>query len=214
MIVIAIDGPAASGKSSVSRLLAKKLGFSYVNSGSLYRAATWEVLRQGADPASPESVCAALAKAEIVCGVDGEGESFVSVGGKILGPELRDAQVNLNVSLVSAVPAVRALASGQLRQLAGERPLVMEGRDIATHVFPETPYKFYLDASPDIRQKRRAADGETDQVEVRDRLDSSRETAPLKVAAAARVVDTSRLTLDGVVEAIAEALRPLGIHPR
>lgn len=214
MTVIAIDGPAASGKSSVSRRLAQRLGFAYVNSGSMYRAVTWEALRQGVDTTSPEAVVAALDRAEIACGIGPENESFIRINSAIPDAALRDSRVNLHVSLVSAVPAVRELISSRLRALAADTPVVMEGRDIGTAVFPETPFKFYLDASPEIRQKRREAEGGADQIAARDKLDSSRKAAPLKVAGDARVVDTSHLTLEGVVEAILAILRPLGIAPK
>ena len=122
--------------------------------------------------------------------------------------------MNLHVSLVAAVPAVRDLISARLRELAEDRDVVMEGRDIGSAVFPETPFKFYLDASPEIRRKRRAEEGHSDEIEARDKMDSSRKAAPLKIAGDARVVDTSHLTLDGVVEAILDILRPLGLAPR
>lgn len=214
MTVIAIDGPAASGKSSVSRRLAKRLGFAYVNSGSIYRAITWEVLRQGVETGSAEGVTRALAGADIVCGIGDNGESFIQINSGNPDAALRDSRVNLHVSPVSAVPAVRELVSAQLRLLARDRDVVMEGRDIGSAVFPDTPFKFYLDASPEIRRKRRAAEGQADQIEARDRMDSSRKAAPLKIAGDARVVDTSHLTLDGVVEAIVEILRTLGLSPR
>lgn len=211
MSVIAIDGPAASGKSSVSRRLAKRLGFVYVNSGTMYRALTWEVLRQGIDTTSPVDVAEALSCSEILCGIDEHNESFININSSIPDAALRDSRVNLHVSLVSAVPSVRNLVSTRLRLLAQGRDVVMEGRDIGSAVFPETPFKFYLDASPDIRRKRREAEGQSDEIEARDRMDSSRKAAPLKIAGDARVVDTSHLTLDGVVEAILDILRPLGI---
>lgn len=212
--VIAIDGPAASGKSSVSRRLAKRLGFAYVNSGSMYRAVTWEVLRQGADTASAESVAGALTHANIDCGIGEDGESYIQINSGIPDAALRDSRVNLHVSLVSAVPAVRDLVSSRLRSLAEDCDVVMEGRDIGSAVFPETPYKFYLDASPEIRRQRRAAEGQTDAIEARDKMDSSRKAAPLKIAGDATVVDTSHLTLEGVVDAIMDTLRPLGLPTR
>jgi cytidylate kinase len=214
MSVVAIDGPAASGKSSVSRRLAKRLGFAYVNSGTMYRAITWEILRQGADTTSPAAVEAALAGSQIQCGFAENDESFIHINSAITDAALRDSRVNLHVSLVSAVPAVRELISAQLRLLAAERDVVMEGRDIGSAVFPETPFKFYLDASPEIRRKRRADEGQSDAIEARDKMDSSRKAAPLKIAGDARVVDTSHLTLEGVVDAILDILRPLGITPR
>jgi cytidylate kinase len=210
MSVIAIDGPAASGKSSVSRRLAKQLGFAYVNSGTMYRALTWEALRQGVDTASAADVAKALSCSEIACGIGDDGESFIRINGEIPGEALRDSRVNLHVSLVSAVPAVRDLVSTRLRTLAEDRDVVMEGRDIGSAVFPETPFKFYLDACPEIRRKRRAAEGQSDEIEARDKMDSSRKAAPLKIAGDARVVDTSHLTLDGVVDTILNILRPSG----
>ena len=214
MSVIAIDGPAASGKSSVSRRLAKRLGFAYVNSGSMYRAITWEVLRQGVDTGSAADVADALSNSEIASGIGGDGESFLRINGTIPDAELRDIRVNQHVSLVSALPAVRDLVSARLRAVAGDRDVVMEGRDIGSAVFPETPFKFYLDASPEIRRKRRAAEGQTDEIEARDKMDSTRKAAPLMIAGDARVIDTSHLTLDGVVEAVLDLLRPLGIAPQ
>jgi cytidylate kinase len=214
MTVIAIDGPAASGKSSVSRRVAARLGFACVNSGLLYRAATREVLRQGADTSAPESIAAALARVEITCGIGDDGESFVMVNGKRADAGLNDAPVNNHVSLVAAVPSVRALVSEILHALAREQPLVMEGRDIGTEVFPETPYKFFLDASPEIRQARRDAEGASDRVAARDRLDSTRKAAPLRPAPDAQIVDTSLLTLEGVADAVIEKLRPFGIVPK
>ena len=214
MSVIAIDGPAASGKSSVSRRLAKRLGFAYVNSGTMYRAITWEVLRQGVDTASAADVADALSASDITCGIGGDGESFLRVNGTIPDAELRDIRVNQHVSLVSAVPLVRDLVSARLRALAADRDVVMEGRDIGSAVFPETPFKFYLDASPEIRRKRRAAEGQADEIEARDKMDSSRKAAPLLIAGDARVIDTSSLTLDAVVEAVLDILRPLGLAPR
>lgn len=213
MTVIAIDGPAASGKSTVSHRLARRLGFACVNSGSLYRAVTWDLLQRGADTASAESIEAALAGTEVVCTIGEDREPVILINNSRPDEALRDSSVNRHVSLVSAVPAVRALITSRLRALADVCPLVMEGRDIGTAVFPETPYKFYLDASPEIRRQRREAEGGADEIASRDRLDSSRKAAPLKIAEDARVVDTSQLTLDGVVDAIIEALRPLGIVP-
>jgi cytidylate kinase len=214
MRVVAIDGPAASGKSSVSRRLAKRLGFAYVNSGSMYRAITWEVLRQGVDTTSAEGVARALADSNIVCGIGEGDESFIQINSGVPDAALRDSRVNLHVSLVSAIPSVRDLVSAHLRSLAEDRDVVMEGRDIGSAVFPETPYKFYLDASPEIRRERRSAEGQADEIEARDKMDSSRKAAPLVIAGDARVLDTSHLTLEGVVNAILDILRPLGLAPR
>jgi cytidylate kinase len=212
-MVIAIDGPAASGKSSVARRLARKIGFDYVNSGAMYRAVTWELLREGIDPARSESVEAALARISLDCGFSGDGEFFIRVNSELPEVELRESSVNSQVSEVSTIPSVRRLIGSRLHAVAAGRSVVMEGRDIGTAVFPETPHKFYLDASPEVRRRRRAAEGHTDSIEKRDRIDSTRRHAPLSVAPDANVIDTSHLTLEGVVEAISGILRQRGIGP-
>jgi cytidylate kinase len=125
--------------------------------------------------------------------------------------ELRQIEVNHAVSPVSAIPAVRRLIGSRLRAMSEGRDVVMEGRDIGTAVFPEAPYKFYLDACPEIRRHRRAAQGLNDSIEHRDRIDSTRRVAPLAIASDAHVVDTSHLTLEGVVEKIASFLKKSGI---
>lgn len=213
MSLIAIDGPAASGKSSVARRLATALGFSYVNSGGMYRTFTWEALRAGVDATDAEAVAHFARAATVSWEFDGDGVLVFGLNGHTSTDHLRDDLVNRHVSAVSAVPAVREVISRELRTLAADRPVVMEGRDIGTAVFPETPFKFYLDASPEVRRQRRAAEGQDDHIEHRDRIDSSRTTAPLAKASDAMVVDTSHLTLEGVVAAILAELARRGITP-
>jgi cytidylate kinase len=213
MIVIAIDGPAASGKSSVATRLARRLGFAHVNSGAMYRAVTWEILRQQIDPSHTESVEAAVYRMSVDSGFTEAGESFIRINAEMPDLELQTFEVNQSVSTVSAVPAVRCLVNAQLRALAEKRPIVSEGRDIGSVVFPETPHKFYLDASPEVRHQRRAAQGLHDSIEKRDRLDSSRANAPLKIASGAHVIDTSHLTLEGVVDTVERILSKSGISP-
>lgn len=213
MIVIAIDGPAASGKSSVATRLARRLGFAHVNSGAMYRAVTWEILRQQIDASHPESIEAAVKRMSVDSGFTEAGESFIRINSEMPDLELQTLEVNQNVSPVAAVPAVRQLVNSQLRTLAEKRPIVSEGRDIGSVVFPDTPHKFYLDASPEVRRQRRAAQGLHDSIEKRDKLDSSRANAPLKIAAGAHVIDTSHLTLEGVVDKVAEILSKSGIRP-
>jgi cytidylate kinase len=213
MIVIAIDGPAASGKSSVATRLARRLGFAHVNSGAMYRAVTWEILRQQIDPSHPESIEAAVHRMSVDSGFTEAGESFIRINSEMPDLELQTLEVNQNVSPVAAIPAVRTLVNTQLRTLAEKRPIVSEGRDIGSVVFPDTPHKFYLDASPEVRRQRRAAQGLHDSIEKRDKLDSSRANAPLKIAAGAHVIDTSHLTLEGVVDKVAEILSKSGISP-
>jgi len=213
MTVIAIDGPAASGKSSVATRLARRLSFAHVNSGAMYLAVTWEILRQQIDPSHPESIEAAVHRMSVDSGFTEAGESFIRINSEMPDLELQTLEVNQNVSPVAAIPAVRSLVNTQLRTLAEKRPIVSEGRDIGSVVFPDTPHKFYLDASPEVRRQRRAAQGLNDSIEKRDKLDSSRANAPLKIASGAHVIDTSHLTLEGVVDKVAEILSKSGIRP-
>jgi|SanBayMetagenome_1026888.scaffolds.fasta_scaffold04928_3 cytidylate kinase len=213
MTVIAIDGPAASGKSSVATRLARRLSFAHVNSGAMYRAVTWEILRQQIDPSHPESIEAAVHRMSVDSGFTEAGESFIRINSEMPDLELQTIEVNQNVSPVAAIPSVRSLVNTQLRTLAEKRPIVSEGRDIGSVVFPDTPHKFYLDASPEVRRQRRAAQGLNDSIEKRDKLDSSRANAPLKIAPGAHVIDTSHLTLEGVVDKVAEILSKSGIRP-
>lgn len=208
--VIAIDGPAASGKSSVSKLLARRLHCAHVNSGSLYRAATWGVLESGANPADPVAVAAAAATLQLDWAPGPAGFTLL-VNGTDPGPHLRDAAVAASVSPVSSVPAIRDLLTTQLRRMAEGRNLIMEGRDIGSVVFPDTPYKFYIDASEEVRLRRRHAQGETDSPLSRDKQDSTRKTAPLKVAEDALVIDSTFLSLEDVVTQVLHTLANQGL---
>ena len=207
--VVAIDGPAASGKSSVARELARKLGFVYVNSGAMYRAITWHVLDRGVDPRDAAAVVRLAESAAIECDLDGR-DSRIRIDGVDPAAHLRDLRVNDGVSLVSTVPRVRELLVRQMRTYAEQHDVVMEGRDIGSVVFPDTPYKFYVDASPEIRSQRRAAQGQADQIAARDRADSSRRNSPLTIADDAEVIDTSALSIDGVVAQIMRRLKAKG----
>ncbi|MBA2271072.1 MAG: (d)CMP kinase [Chthoniobacterales bacterium] len=207
--VVAIDGPAASGKSSVARELARKLGFVYVNSGAMYRAIAWFVLDRGTDFHDAAAVTRLVETARIECDLEG-GESRIQIDGVDPASHLRDVRVNEAVSPVSSVPRVRELLGAQMRSYASSHDVVMEGRDIGSVVFPETPYKFYIDASPEVRAKRRAAQGHADQIAMRDQADSSRKTAPLMIAEDAHVIDSSQLSIEGVVGQIVERLRVQG----
>ncbi len=206
--VITIDGPAASGKSSVARILAQRLGYIYVNTGNMYRAMTWAVLQTGIDPNDQEAVRTAAAGIVVDSPVT-DGQTQVSISGRLLTAEdLNSDPVNRGVSLVARVPEVRARLVADQRALAALGPLVMEGRDIGSVVFPESPQKFYIDASEEVRAARRRAQGHTDQVAERDRLDSTRKTSPLVVPEGAVVIDNSHLTLEGAVQAVLDCLPP------
>lgn len=208
---IAIDGPAASGKSSVAREVARRLNFGYVNSGAFYRAITARMLADGVNPSSAEEVATAMARI-CVTAPWMDSEASVRLDGKSMDESLRDSAVNDNVSPVSRVPAVRETLLPLFRALAEERDLVMEGRDIGSVVFSGTPYKFYLDASPEVRRSRRISQGEADEISARDRIDSSRVSAPLVIADDALVVDSTHLTIDGVVGEIIGRLKLLGLQ--
>lgn len=208
--IIAIDGPAASGKSSVAQELARRLGFVYVNSGAMYRAITWHVLERGLASDDAAAIAELAETSTITCELRGQ-DSCMLIDGVDAEAHLRDDRVNASVSLVSSVPRVREIIVAHLHRYARGHDLVMEGRDIGSVVFPETPFKFYIDASPDIRARRRAAQGQHDRIAARDQADSSRRASPLIIAEDAHVIDSSNLTIDGVVGEIIGRLKLKGL---
>jgi len=219
--VIAIDGPSASGKSTVARKVAAALEYYYVDSGALYRGIAWKASELGCDVAVTADVVSAMGRMKVEFLVEA-GAVRYRINGYEPRAEIRTERVSELVSVVAAIPEVRAQVTGWLRDMSGQGNLVMEGRDIGTVVFPEAEAKFYLDASPEERARRRHAElkpaGETadvvrvmDSLKNRDQRDSGRKTAPLKLAADARVVDTTGLSIDQVVEQILQWLRGQGI---
>jgi cytidylate kinase len=209
--IVAIDGPAASGKSSVARKLTRRLGFAYVNSGAIYRAITWHILQKGIDARDRDRVSQAAEAAQIIgCLLNNESRIFIDS----VDPTeyLREESVNENVSCVSSVPRVRQIAVQKMREYACSHDLVIEGRDIGSVVFPDTPYKFYVDASPEVRLQRRVAQGQRDAITMRDHADSSRSVSPLVVAKDAHVIDTSHLTIEEVVVEIVAQLKQMGLQ--
>ena len=209
--VVAIDGPAASGKSSVARALAKQIGFDYVNSGAMYRAVTWHVLEKGVQPGDGAAVTQLLEKTRIDCAREGN-SCRILIDGVDLASHLSDDRVTEEVSLVSSFPRVREILVEKMRSYASDRDVVMEGRDIGSVVFPDTPYKFYIDASAEVRLQRRQAQGVRDQITARDRADSSRRASPLVIAEDAHVIDSSNLTIEGVVGEIVGRLKMKGLE--
>ena len=207
--VIAIDGPAASGKSTVARLVALRLGYGFVNSGALYRAMTLAMIRRDVSIANEQAVAAALTSAGVASGLT-QGSSWVAVDGEVVDTQLETPEVNAAVSLVARVAVVRDEVVRQLRAFAALGPIVMEGRDIGSVVFPATPWKFYVDASEDVRQQRRAAQGLVDSIRDRDRVDSSRASAPLVIPEGAEVIDSSELSANAVVDVLLESMRKRG----
>jgi cytidylate kinase len=210
---IAIDGPAASGKSTVAKVLAQTLELTMVNSGEMYRAVTLSVLQDGANPSSADEVSAILKELDLSCIVE-DGASRILISGAHPGEALRSETVNAAVSAVSAIPEVRRKLVELQRSLLNQSDLVMEGRDIGSVVFPETPYKIYIEASEAVRNKRRADEGLSDSVSERDRLDRTRKTAPLIVPDGAVVIDSSQMTINEVVEQSLGNLRELGWFTR
>lgn len=203
---IAIDGPAASGKSTVAKLIAKELGYTFINTGAMYRAVTWYTLQQGISPADTEAVKGLLPTIPLSFGKDGS-TSTVMCQGRVLNEELTTPETNQYVSTIAAIPEVRALLVEKQREYNTAEPVVMEGRDIGTVVFPNTPFKYFVTASEEVRAARRAAQGLADSIAERDRKDSARACAPLTQAEDATLVDTSDLTIDQVVAQVVADIR-------
>jgi cytidylate kinase len=218
---VTLDGPSGTGKSSVARALAVRLGASYLDTGAMYRAATVAVLDAGVDPEDAEAVTRSVTAARIDIGTEA-GTELVQVDGVDVATRIRGAEVTRSVSAVSAVPAVRRLLVDRQRALVAETgAIVVEGRDIGTVVLPEATLKVYLTAAPEIRAERRAGQlGVTDPGQIaaiaadlrrRDEYDSSRADSPLRPATDAVVVDSSGLDRDAVVDRVLElALTAVG----
>ncbi|KAF0959268.1 MULTISPECIES: (d)CMP kinase [unclassified Rhodococcus (in: high G+C Gram-positive bacteria)] len=209
-LVVAMDGPSGTGKSSVSRMLAQRLDARYLDTGAMYRIATLHVLRKGVDLTDPAAIADATAGLPWSIGTDPAGEQ-VLLDGEDVGEEIRGDAVTKAVSAVSAVPAVRELLVAAQRRITGETErIVVEGRDIGTVVLPDADVKIYLTASAEARAQRRnaqnLAEGRGDDyaavladVQRRDHLDSTRAVSPLRPADDSVLVDTSELGIDDVI---------------
>ena len=208
-IVIAIDGTSASGKSTTSRALAKLLGFVYVDTGAMYRTLAWHCLGRKLDVANERAVAAACRKwnTSLACV---ENSARLLVEGVFPDAELRTAEVSAATSHIAVVPKVREWMKKKQRECIQFGNLVMEGRDIGTNVFPETDFKYYLDAQLEERARRRAAEGVIENLAARDQRDSQRASAPLMIALGARVINTSNLTIEATCKLIIEDLRQKG----
>jgi cytidylate kinase len=193
-IVIAVDGTSASGKSTTSRQVAQALGFVYVDTGAMYRTLAWHCLQQNVDVHNEKKVAALCRrwKTALECA---ENEVHLLVDGYYPAREIRTAETSAAVPYVAAVPKVREWMKKKQRECIQFGNLVMEGRDIGTNVFPETDFKFYLDASLDERSKRRAAEGVQENLAARDQRDSQRAAAPLMIALGAMVINNSGMTV-------------------
>ena len=192
-IVVAIDGTSASGKSTNSKLIAKALHFVHVDTGAMYRTLAWYCLKQHVDVQDAKAVGAACRrwKTELQCL---DGQARLTVEGYYPAQEIRSAEVSAVVPHVAAVPKVRDWMRKRQRECLKFGSLVMEGRDIGTNVFPETDFKYYLDATLEERSRRRTADGVNENLAARDQRDSQRAVAPLMIALGAMVINNSALT--------------------
>lgn len=208
-IIVTVDGPSGTGKSTVSRAVARNTGLPHLDTGAFYRAATLAVLRAGVDPADADAVFAVVSELAMD---QKEGRMFLE--GEDVSLEIRTEPVNASVSAVSAHPRVRTLLVGLQRSWVEHHGGgVVEGRDIGSVVFPDATVKVFLDASPEVRAQRRANEtgGSPDEVLAelnrRDRLDSTRAISPLTIPDDAAVLDTSELGFEEVVEEVLELVR-------
>jgi cytidylate kinase len=209
-VIVAIDGPSGTGKSSTSKAVAAQLGLSYLDTGAQYRAITWWMVNTGIDIDDPSAIAAAAGKPEIVSGNDPANPTITVDGADVAGP-IRTHEVTSKVSAVSAVPEVRARITELQRSIAAsaEQGIVVEGRDIGTTVLPDADVKIFLTASPEARAARRSGELKGADVHAtrealikRDAADSSRKTSPLAKADDAVEVDTTELTLAQVIECV------------
>jgi CMP/dCMP kinase len=206
-LVVAIDGTSGAGKSSTSRRVAQKLGLRYLDTGAMYRAMTWALLQQQVDFGNSDEVALAAAHVELTSGTNPE-HPEIWVGDREVSHEIRQQDVTDAVSLVSAVPEVRAKLLAEQREEIGEGGIIVEGRDIGTTVVPWAPVKVYLSADAAARAARRAAESGRDEQSTRasllarDKIDSTRKASPLVMAADATHIDTSHFSLEQVVDQI------------
>lgn len=204
-MVVAIDGPAGSGKSTIARKVAESLGFVYVNSGNIYRALTLGALNHGIGLEPKEGLLSYARKA----GIEYRAKRLF-LDGEDVEDELHSARVDALVAQLSAVPEIRDLVNAHVRAIAGSMDAVVEGRDMTTVVFPDADYKFYLDASAEARAKRRFGQGCSSEslesirrnIEMRDTIDRQKSVGALKIAPDAYYLDSSDLTIDEVYEKV------------
>ncbi|HYU35845.1 MAG TPA: (d)CMP kinase [Thermoanaerobaculia bacterium] len=216
-LIVAIDGPAGVGKSSVSKRLARRLGIPYLDTGAMYRALGLKVLESGIDPADRAAVEAIAARTEVSLRSGEDGRFEVLLDGEPVESRIRTPEVSEATSTVSAYPEVRRRMVAQQQETAHRLGGVLEGRDIGTRVFPETPHKFFLSARTDVRGRRRfeelIAAGRAltyeqvlEDLARRDLRDSTRDDSPLTHDETYTLVDTSNLTIDEVVEKMAQSV--------
>ena len=194
-IVIALDGTSASGKSTNAKRVAKALGYAYVDTGAMYRSLAWHCLEKDVDLGDNKAIASLCRRWKTELKND-DGHIRLYVDGYFPEKEIRTAETSAAVPVVAAVPAVRKWMKAKQRECIKFGDLVMEGRDIGSNVFPDTDFKFYLDASLDERSKRRAADGVAENLAERDKQDSQRAAAPLMIPLGAKVINNSEMTAE------------------
>lgn len=214
-MIVAIDGPVGSGKSTVGRRLAERLGYRYVDTGAMYRALAWKALRGGLPLDDAEALTALAEQSEIT--LAGETSLRVLIDGDDVTDDIRSPEVSRATSLISTLAGVRRALVAQQRRVVGEGNAVVEGRDIGTVVFPQADVKFYLDARVEVRAHRRwqeerargrqiTFDDVLRQTRERDRRDAEREASPLRPAPDAIIIDSSDLTVDEVVQRMVDII--------
>ena len=217
-LIISIDGPTASGKSTVGRALAAKLGYVYIDSGAMYRTVGWKALEEGIDLDDAKRLTDLAETTSIRVAGDPHAPTVTADGRDVSGL-IRTPDVDIAASKVSTVPGVRAALVEQQRAMGRDGGVVMDGRDIGTHVFPEADVKFFLSADPDVRARRRHGEnvsrGRDESlmatlaaIEERDRRDATRGTAPLRPAPDAVIIDTTELSRDGLLARLLEIVNP------
>ena len=194
-IVIALDGTSASGKSTNAKRVAKALGYAYVDTGAMYRSLAWHCIEKDVDLGDNKAIASLCRRWKTELKND-DGHIRLYVDGYFPEKEIRTAETSAALPVVAAVPAVRKWMKAKQRECIKFGDLVMEGRDIGSNVFPDTDFKFYLDASLDERSKRRAADGVDENLAERDKQDSQRAAAPLMIPLGAKVINNSEMTAE------------------
>ncbi len=205
-IVIALDGTSASGKSTNAKRVAKALGYSYVDTGAMYRSLAWYCLKNKVDIEDEKAIASTCRRWNTEL-INVEGQIRLNIDGYFPAEEIRTAETSALVPVVAAVPAVRKWMKAKQRECIEFGSLVMEGRDIGSNVFPDTDFKFYLDASLDERSKRRVADGVDENLAARDKKDSERATAPLMIPLGAKVINNSNMTAEETSALIIKEVR-------
>jgi cytidylate kinase len=211
--VIAIDGPAASGKSTVAKLVAKKVGFVYIDTGAMYRAFAWVATEHGISPKDRAAVKNLIKQIHFDMTIDA-GVLHLQIDGKDPSTHIRGAKINQTVSPLSALPELCEFLVIKQRMLRVNYPMVVEGRDIGTVVFPDTPHKFFIDADPEVRAQRRQEQGQSDQTGERDRQDRNRSVAPLICAADAESIDSGKYSAEEIATHIVAQSKAQGLHPK